>query len=56
MQCFFSITQRQTPLRTTHIQQELWTYKRDKAFSITPTEAINTKKKKKKKKENQSGQ
>ena len=22
-----------TPLRTTHIQQELWTYKKDKAFS-----------------------
>jgi len=31
-----------TPLRTTHIQQELWTYKKDKAFSMTPTEAINT--------------
>jgi len=31
-----------TPLRTTHIQQELWTYKKDKAFSLTPTEAINT--------------
>jgi len=30
------------PLRTTHIQQELWTYKKDKAFSMTPTEAINT--------------
>ena len=30
------------PLRTTHIQQELWTYKKDKAFSVTPTEAINT--------------
>jgi hypothetical protein len=29
-------------LRTTHIQQELWTYKKDKAFSLTPTEAINT--------------
>jgi hypothetical protein len=29
-------------LRTTHIQQELWTYKKDKAFSMTPTEAINT--------------
>ena len=27
-----------TPLRTTHIQQELWTYKKDKAFSMTPTE------------------
>ena len=24
-----------TPLRTTHIQQELWTYKKDKAFSMT---------------------
>ena len=31
-----------TPLRTTHIQQKLWTYKKDKAFSMTPTEAINT--------------
>jgi len=31
-----------TPLRTTHIQQELWTYKKDKAFSMTPPEAINT--------------
>ena len=31
-----------TPLRTTHIQQEVWTYKKDKAFSMTPTEAINT--------------
>jgi hypothetical protein len=31
-----------TPLRTTHIQQELRTYKKDKAFSMTPTEAINT--------------
>ena len=31
-----------TPLRTTHIQQEPWTYKKDKAFSMTPTEAINT--------------
>jgi hypothetical protein len=31
-----------TPLRTTHIQQELWTSKKDKAFSMTPTEAINT--------------
>ena len=31
-----------TPLCTTHIQQELWTYKKDKAFSMTPTEAINT--------------
>ena len=31
-----------TPLRTAHIQQELWTYKKDKAFSMTPTEAINT--------------
>ena len=31
-----------TPLRTTHIQQELWTYKKAKAFSMTPTEAINT--------------
>jgi len=31
-----------TLLRTTHIQQELWTYKKDKAFSMTPTEAINT--------------
>jgi len=31
-----------TPLRTTHIQQELWTYKKDEAFSMTPTEAINT--------------
>ena len=31
-----------TPLRTTHIQQELWTYKKDKAFSMTPTEATNT--------------
>jgi hypothetical protein len=31
-----------TPLRTTHIQQNLWTYKKDKAFSMTPTEAINT--------------
>jgi DNA primase len=31
-----------TPLHTTHIQQELWTYKKDKAFSMTPTEAINT--------------
>jgi hypothetical protein len=31
-----------TPLRTTHIQQELWTYKKDKALSMTPTEAINT--------------
>ena len=31
-----------TPLRTTHIQQELWTYKKDNAFSMTPTEAINT--------------
>ena len=30
-----------TPLRTTHIQQELWTYKKDKTFSMTPTEAIN---------------
>jgi len=29
-------------LRTTHIQQELWTYKKDKAFSMTFTEAINT--------------
>jgi len=29
-------------LRTTHIQQELWTYKKDKVFSMTPTEAINT--------------
>jgi hypothetical protein len=31
-----------TPLRTPHIQQELWTYKKDKAFSLTPTETINT--------------
>jgi hypothetical protein len=31
-----------TPLHTTHIQQELWTYKTDKAFSMTPTEAIIT--------------
>jgi hypothetical protein len=31
-----------TPLRTTHIQQELWTYKKGKAFSMKPTEAINT--------------
>ena len=31
-----------TALRTTHIQQELWTYKKDKAFSMTPTETINT--------------
>ena len=31
-----------TPLRTTHIQQELWTYKKDKAFLMTPTEVINT--------------
>jgi len=31
-----------TPLRTTHIQQELWTYKKDKALSMTPTEAIIT--------------
>ena len=31
-----------TALRTTHIQQELWTYKKDEAFSMTPTEAINT--------------
>jgi len=31
-----------TPLRTTHIQQEIWTYKKDKACSMTPTEAINT--------------
>ena len=31
-----------TPLHTTHIQQELWTYKKDVAFSMTPTEAINT--------------
>jgi hypothetical protein len=30
------------PLRTTHIQQELWTYKKDRAFSMIPTEAINT--------------
>ena len=30
------------PLRTMHIQQELWTYKKDKVFSSTPTEAINT--------------
>jgi hypothetical protein len=29
-----------TPLPTTHIQQELWTYKKDKAFSMTPTGAI----------------
>jgi hypothetical protein len=29
-------------LRTTHIQQELWTYKKDKAFSLAPTKAINT--------------
>jgi len=25
-----------------HVQQELWTYKKDKAFSMTPTKAINT--------------
>jgi ubiquitin C-terminal hydrolase len=25
-----------------HIQQELWTYKNDKAFSMTPTQVINT--------------
>ena len=32
-----------TPLRTMLIHQELlWTYKKDKAFSMTPTEAINT--------------
>ena len=31
-----------TPLRITHIQQELWTYKNDKAFSMTPTQVINT--------------
>jgi hypothetical protein len=31
-----------TPLCTTHIQQEFWTYKKDKALSMTPTEAINT--------------
>jgi len=31
-----------TPLRTAHIEQELWTYKKDKTFSMTPTEAINT--------------
>ena len=30
------------PLRTTHIQQELWTYKKDNAFSMKPTEAIST--------------
>jgi len=30
------------PLCTTHIQQELWTYKKYKAFSMTPTEALNT--------------
>ena len=30
------------PLCTTHIQQELWTYKKGKAFSMTPTEAIRT--------------
>jgi hypothetical protein len=30
------------PPLATHIQQELWTYKKDKAFSMTPTEAINT--------------
>jgi hypothetical protein len=31
-----------TPLRTTHIQQDLWMYNKDKAFTMTPTEAINT--------------
>jgi hypothetical protein len=31
-----------TPLRITHIQQELWMYKKYKALSMTPTEAINT--------------
>ena len=31
-----------TPFRTTHIHQELWRYKKGKAFSLTPTEAINT--------------
>jgi hypothetical protein len=27
------------PLLTTHIEQELWTYKKGKTFSMTPTEA-----------------
>ena len=31
-----------TPLRTTHIQQKFWPYKKDKALTMTPTEAINT--------------
>jgi hypothetical protein len=30
-----------TPLRSTYIQQELWIYKKDKAFFMTLTEAIN---------------
>jgi hypothetical protein len=29
-----------TPFRTTHIHQELWRYKKAKAFSLTPTEAM----------------